>query len=735
MADDNWGAHVGYDDGATGIWGIRNMGNDQQWFSPPAYRTDKQFTIVMLKPWVMNQQRHHISALADQFRNARRVLEELETTVRAQSQQMITDIWTKGVARDEFMKRGPGLALAYIQNWKEQVLYNELGLRSLLTPIETSQGKMEVLWGQYEAAVKYAGDEGNLSLMQKGDITDPNWHDELNPFSMLDNDAQIAQFLMKRVQAVKEEYDQKARDIVADLATAYNGAFSDVARGTGVQYEPPNVVMSPPGQELPPIPAGPGGAPTFNGLPGTANVQALPVPPGLNSQQLQQLNNSVPNVTQPPTNLPGGPPGTGPGALPGGVPVNPPGMQAAKMPGAFPGAVPPGFGILPKNGAMPAALPSGLPGGAPGAGNGVTPGQFGNGALPPPGLGRGLSNGVLRNPGGARGLSAMPPPGGGLGKRKRDSTLRSPAGYTSTAHAAGGPGGSPSGLVPPPGAGAGSRREASRGVPTVRTSGIRGVPEEFTRGSGSMPPPVSPVLGRQNRQGRRGSETPGVPPIAARGAFTPPTAAPPVLNASTSRSAGSMLPPPGGISPQQRRRGRQMPTMPAGAPGGPGGPGQPGMPFPPGGASSGRRQAGRYTGRQAPNLVGNPDWLVETTTDEVASTAPVLRNQVTVGPEGWLDPGMMAPVQPGATPSVVGRSPAAVRRAAEANRTRPPQNEAEQQLSRRAREADHRGLPAETREVRAGEEAFTVQTPGGSVVGGSGPSQPEEAPRPTIGNS
>jgi hypothetical protein len=155
----------------------------------------------------------------------------------------------------------------------------------------------------------------------------------------------------------------------------------------------------------------------------------------------------------------------------------------------------------------------------------------------------------------------------------------------------------------------------------------------------------------------------------------------------------------------------------------------------PGGMSSSRR-GGRYTDSPGPNLVGNPDWLTETGPDESASTAPVLRNQMAASPEtgeaGWMPP-------PGSASQVRNQSSrAAVRQAAAQNRSRPGGRRGEQsetELARRTREVDHHGRStAETEEVRAGEEAFTVQTPGGSVVGGTQAVQ-EEAPRPTIGNT
>jgi hypothetical protein len=155
------------------------------------------------------------------------------------------------------------------------------------------------------------------------------------------------------------------------------------------------------------------------------------------------------------------------------------------------------------------------------------------------------------------------------------------------------------------------------------------------------------------------------------------------------------------------------------------------MPLLPGGIPPGRRPGDRRAGRSAPNLVGNPGWMAETGPADTASTAPVLRNQVGAHPDAaGPGPGMMLATQPGATAPVLGRSREAVRRAMARNRTRPgAQRQApdETELMRRARE-DHFGR-GDAPPAREGEEAFTVQTPGGAVVGGAELATPEPAPR------
>jgi hypothetical protein len=455
------------------------------------------------------------------------------------------------------------------------------------------------------------------------------------------------------------------------------------------------------------------GLPSLSATAPTApNVTLPPPPPALTPQQLQQLVNQPPNAAPPPL-LPTAPPSLGPNALPTAPPVGPPGL------GIGPPPVPPGL-TGPNLGQVPVAKP-------PATTPGLAP-------LLPPGLGKGLAGGVLRNPGATPGFGMLPPPAPNLGRRRGapGSTLRSPAANYTATGAPGGPGGVPSsGLLPPP-AGAGFRQRTTPGVPTVRSGGASGVPESFT--TSALPPPVSPVLGRSGA--RRRADNPAPPPAAMRGSFAPPDAAPSVLDATTSRATSGALPPPAGIPPQRPRRGRQAAAGYPGVTGrGPIGPDQAGMPLLPGGVPPNRRQAGSRT---PPHLVGNPNWLAETGPDESALAAPVLRNQMAANPETGAAPGVALPAQPGATNPVVTRTREAVRRAMAESSSRPgtrPPAPAEAELARRALEADHHGRPAaQAQEARPGEEAFTVQTPGGPVVGNAGPTRADEAPRPTVNN-
>jgi hypothetical protein len=245
---------------------------------------------------------------------------------------------------------------------------------------------------------------------------------------------------------------------------------------------------------------------------------------------------------------------------------------------------------------------------------------------------------------------------------------------------------------------------------------------------------VSPVLGRSGA--RRRADNPMPPPASMRGTFAPPDAAPSVLDAKTSRPTSGALPPPAGIPPQRSRRGRQAPGGYPGVGGrGPAGTDQPGTPLLPGGLPPNRRQAGN---RAAPHLVGNPNWMAETGPDESSLAAPVLRNQMAANPETGVRPGVAQPARPGATNPVVTRTREAVRRAMAESSSRPgtrPPVPAEAELARRTMEADHHGRPADqAQEARPGEEAFTVPTPGGSVVGNTGPARDDEPPRPTVNN-
>ena len=102
MPDDTWGA---------------TTGSGYSWFSlegftwPTDIRTT-DLTIAALKPYVMNQQPAHVSALADQFVNAQTVLTELSNTIRAHSTRLYNETWTNSDARGQFMLMGPGKVLA-----------------------------------------------------------------------------------------------------------------------------------------------------------------------------------------------------------------------------------------------------------------------------------------------------------------------------------------------------------------------------------------------------------------------------------------------------------------------------------------------------------------------------------------------------------------------------------------------------------------------------------------------
>jgi hypothetical protein len=694
---------------------------DDAWFVPINYLTSgKQFK--ELEVMVSNQQPFHISALADQFRNVRYLLNILQWEVRNRSNALFSDGWTDGKARDAFMVKGPGRVLAYLQNWAEQIKDNEKALRNLLDPIDESMTTMNRYVKEYEDK---AGKTDHFSFWENLGLAD-------------DQTGEVRQQIIDdRLKALKEEYDQKARELVDKLAGAYYNSFMQMRHGVGAQYAPPNVMAALPGHEddyfYPPMPAMPNLSAAGLNVP---DAKAVPPIPTITPQQLQQLQSQVPHVTIP--GLPGNPnlPGLGPNGLPTAPVVGTPGLQGLNQPGMLP-AMPPGLGRLGAR-QVPAGLNAPNLNGLPGMRGAVSPNGLGAGMLPSS-LGRGISRGVLGNPNGA-GRFGMLPPGRGLSKRDpaRGGTLRSPSSnYTSTGALGSGAGAVPTGAgrVPPMGAG---RRQANRasGVPAFRAGGVD-VPEQFRRSG--MQAPVAPVLGRPNRQrGRQGADAPGAP-LGMRGAFAAPTATPPVLDAATARTAGgSKLPPPAGMPPQRRtrRQDQRARSLAAFAGGGPEGPSQPGLPLMPGGMSPGRRD-GRYTDSSATNLVGNPDWLTETGPAASASTAPVLRNQMAAGPEaageqGWLPP------QPGATSPVFNQSSrAAVRQAMGGNNSRPgarPAAHSQAELARRTREADHHGRSsAEAQEARPGEEAFTVQTPGGAVVG-STPAHEEEAPKPTIGN-
>ena len=106
--------------------------------------------------------------------------------------------------------------------------------------------------------------------------------------TLANNEGGQKEILAQRVQAVMDEYDQKARDLVDELSNAYLDAMGYLSTGVGASYEPPNVVMVPPGQEFPMPPAIPNVPAAFTGtVPAMPNVAPPPalgpsVTPGRN---------------------------------------------------------------------------------------------------------------------------------------------------------------------------------------------------------------------------------------------------------------------------------------------------------------------------------------------------------------------------------------------------------------------------------------------------------------------
>lgn len=736
--DPNFGARIALGPYSNNVFGD---GTGADWFTPNWQPTTEKFEELSI--WVMNQKPAHVHALGDMFVRAAQLLRELESNVRARSMSLFSEQWTRGEARDSFMVKGPGQLLAYLQDWATQQAWNIDAMYDLVEPIQKSQTDMQALINRHGPEVKAAGTatvSDNMELGQKI---------EYGGTSVSTARRELDETLAARETAKREEFDRAAREIVRVLAGAYANEFNKMTRGVGAPYVEPNVIMASPGQQWPSIPAV--GAPNISGPGvGAPNVAKPPTAPNVTAPNVQRLATTAPNVTAPVlqevptartvTTVPTAPqvpaPTVGP---PPGAPVLPPipggpGVGGRNIPSAL---TAPNINGVPGAGAFdPRTMPTGLTApninAVPGAGAGVTaPGV--NPGMMPPGAGRGVSRGVLGRPGQAPG-GVLPPPGAGLGRRgstfgRQRPGVRSPAAdYTGTG-AVGARGAQTPGVMPPPGVGTGRRQ--GPGMPVTRSGGPGAVPDAFN--SGSMPPPVAPVLGRQNRGGQPGQHGLYTGPQGGRGAFAPPSATPPVLNAQ-SRAGGSMLPPPASLTQQHRRRAAGREGL--GGPGGLGAPGG-GTPVPPGGFAAGRRTAGRYTGQPAPNLVGNPDWLAETTQESAPSTAPVLRNQMATPEPGALPP--MMPPMPGANAPVIrqapGARPAPARGTAAAQGGRPGaarparSGPSEAELARRSREAQHQP------EARPGEDAaFTVQTPGGPVVG-STPARPEEAPRPTVGNT
>jgi hypothetical protein len=667
-----WGAYAYSSGGPQGQGSHYNAPQyGQVSFTPqPGGAGADNIDVINMK--IMNQHPEFISALADEWQNAKNLLDAIKAQLLAESNTLYDEHWKSSIARDLFMQTGPGKTLAYLDEWLTATQSNVDALRTLSRVARESRTEMEHLYKEYKDKLEEAKHIGGWDKFwtgaKNGLLNQPQ-----QSFEDLKNQA------MQQVHDKQEEYDKRAQELAHRVGSRYFETFSKISGGHALPFYPPNAVLTMPGKKWPTLPGGaprPGGPPA----PRAPRPNAPPAPavqPGPNgvpnpAQRVTQVRPTPPPVT---SDLPA--PGTAPTAPPAPGVVAPPAPVGALPPGVNPGAFRPT--------APPVARPITATGNlaAPPLPGGQNAGVRAPGTLPS------LGGATIRNPGATGGRAPGIPGAGPAGVRApippagrtigRQSTRRP------TAPGQEGEGFARPGLTAQPGhgqPGRGARQPTGLGRPSVE--------EPFTR---SGLPTAPSVLDGKRPGGRR----PGEPAEALPGA----------RSTSVRANAASA-----GTAPPVLGRGRP------GAPGTPGTPGAPRLPGLPGQATPGGA-ARKADPRERAPLPPGTEWTgVEAMRAD--ATAPVLDGPA-APPTGAAVSGLEE-VPRGLRNNrvtAVSRSVAARAGANPAELT-----------ARRTR----RRVIEEPVEQRVEEANWTVETPGGGVLGGRDPeATPRQDPRPVLG--
>ncbi|GIF11748.1 hypothetical protein [Actinoplanes teichomyceticus] len=667
----------------------------------PAPGEHNPLTIEMIAWMIANAHPERISVLGDHWQNAVTVLTRYRGHLLDHSRVLQQRDWASPQARDMFLKRGPGEALAYLDVWIEAAQRNLTALRHLTDVATESRAEMDDLMSRYRQALRDAQRvdlAGRLSeWLDPGRLLNTTW-----------DDAEKFQ-IQQQVREAEREFTRQAQELAQKYANQYSEYSRELTAGAGPPFQPMNVVLNQPGHAPVTGPAGrPGvGAVTLPALP----IGALPpvVPPSAPA---------APGGTRP-LEPPGRLPGQFPGQLPGRLPASPPGVVPGPPPGRFPAA--PGPAPL-----FPVPGPSPLfpaPGGP--ADRDVVPPSLGR---QPPSVPPGT---LLPNPGQlTRTAFGRPAPPPGLGQPP-GRTLRR-----------GGPGPAEPGVSP------GLRGGPGPVVPGP-PPGLRGGPGPVVPGPppGRRSDPGTTVPGPPpGRRSDPGGADPGLPPGRAggRGRGEPErdarTAGAP---AATSGRPPGGTPPPVLINPagdRRRRPGsaeelhRSVPS--GGAPPDGATPAVLSRPGPPGDPAVARPPARRPDDTVRDDLSGAAPARVGTARGDVSGAAPARSGAAWGDPFGAVQarsgasPGTLnAPLPPpgGSRVSRLEEVPDGLRSRAAGPGTGPPEP-GRPRITGEA--APVRGADPEAPGVVTDRQAFEVWTPGGGVVTGR---RERPAPEPEIG--
>jgi urease accessory protein UreE len=612
-------------------------------------------TIEMIKTRIHNMHPEVLSALADQWLNAWTVLDNVRSYVLKESNLLHDKSWDSPKARDAFLRKGPGEALAYLDVWMEAAQKNVTALRHLVTIAQDARREIDALVAEYERKLKEAQ---NVDL--GGRLSE--WLDIGERYGTTSWDDAKKYQIQEQVQGVQKTYQQKAQELAYKIGNQHYDYTSMLSSGVGPPYRPMDAVLNSPGAPpMPSFPGGPGGAPPPPAAPPALPPAAPPAPaPPTNPNSLAPNGNPpvAPPVPAPPVKpAPTLPPTVPTSAVPPTPVLPPPPVALVPLP-----APPP---VLPKGGpgGLPSKAPTSLP---PGAHQGAPTVPTGRQQPPNPGQ-------LTKNSFGQRSGASQPP---GMNQPPGKTLRRPPTPGGEGEHGGRGvqrPGaGEHGGRGAPPQQGRpGDRRRADRPDFAERTPGTPIDGEEaFGRPSGNLTPPVL-----KNPTGDRGRTRPG----------------------STAELPPSMRP-GGDGSELLRRDGTAPPVLNR--------PGRPGESLPP--ATRGRddrRSAERDRDRKAP---AGADWIGAD--DARAEAGSSVLDAPTLPPSGSRVSGLEE------IPQGL-RSRAATRPTGPARAARPGTVSPELSKRRTTDERrDQQQVDDEARGVVTDEQAFEVQTPGGGVV-------------------
>jgi hypothetical protein len=106
-------------------------------------------TIEEIKARIHNMHPEKISALADQWQNAWTLLENVRSYVLQESNLLHDEHWHSPKARDAFLMKGPGDALAYLDVWMDATQKNVTALRHLVHIAQDARRDIDTLFAEY----------------------------------------------------------------------------------------------------------------------------------------------------------------------------------------------------------------------------------------------------------------------------------------------------------------------------------------------------------------------------------------------------------------------------------------------------------------------------------------------------------------------------------------------------------------------------------------------------------